>query len=58
MGAIVLSWMIWAGVVAAGCMTEVNQFILALLFLIGFAPYLASMHVIEPWLERKQHVSR
>jgi hypothetical protein len=51
---ICLSWLVWIVTLVLAIGTDIGQGSLLLLGLSGFVPYLLSMHVIEPWLNRER----
>lgn len=51
---IVASWVIWVSVLLIGFMHVIPQGVVILLFAAGLAPYLASLHIVEPWLMRRE----
>ena len=53
---VVAAWAVWLGAVALGFAREIPQSIVIILFVLGFAPYLASLHIVEPWLMRREEL--
>ena len=47
------SWFIWASGLFVAFATDVPKIIVILIIAFGFAPYLLSLHVVEPWLIRR-----
>jgi hypothetical protein len=52
---IYLSWLIWGVAFWLAVSTHIPQIYLVLLFFGGFIPYLVSIHVIEPWLDKRHN---
>ncbi|MFG6459159.1 hypothetical protein [Roseateles sp. BYS96W] len=53
--AIICSLCGWFGALALCLVTSVSALWLAGLIALGLVPYLLSLHVVEPWLERQGH---
>lgn len=51
--AIILSWSVALLAVAIALTTDVPQSVVLLLFISSIVPYLASLQLLEPWLERR-----
>jgi len=50
---IAFSWAIWLAALCVAYLTHTSQIYIAALFLLGFAPYLLVINVVEPWLSRR-----
>ena len=44
----------WVVALAVALLTAVPQLLVVALVLLGFAPYLLFLHVVEPWLARRE----
>ena len=51
-----LCWAIWLSALWVAVVVRGPGIYVALLLLSGFAPYVLSLHVIEPWLEKHRNV--
>ena len=51
--AVVVTWAVWLSALCVGLFWHASSFCVAGLFLIGFVPYLLSIHFIEPWLAKR-----
>jgi hypothetical protein len=50
---VMASWLVWAVALLLAFTTTISQAVVLLIMLIGFAPYIISLHIIEPWLMRR-----
>jgi hypothetical protein len=48
-----MSWVIWIAALGLAFRTELSQGYIAGLLLLGLVPYLVSIHLVEPWLEKR-----
>jgi len=55
---IVASWVIWISAVFVRLMNPIPQGVVILLFAAGLVPYLASLHIVEPWLMHREERKR
>jgi hypothetical protein len=55
--AMIVTWVIWLTSLVAACVQWIPQMVLLLLMLCGFAPYMLSIHVVEPWLMRRSRAT-
>ena len=55
--AIVASWAVWLGGLYLAVSTRISQSTLALVVVFGFAPYVVSIQLVEPWLMRRMDAS-
>jgi len=47
------SWTIWLAATALALTTHIAQLWVVALWIAGFAPYILSIQVVEPWLQRR-----
>jgi hypothetical protein len=50
---VMATWIVWAVALFLALKTAISQAMVLLIVGIGFAPYIISLHVIEPWLIRR-----
>ena len=50
---IYVSWAVWLAALAVRFFTQASQVYVLGIFLLGFAPYLLALNVIEPWLAKR-----
>ena len=55
---IAASWAVWVSAIVLGFTEVIPQGIVPLLFVLGLAPYLTSLHIVEPWLIRREERKR
>jgi hypothetical protein len=56
--AVLTTWSIWIGALVGEFVRLFPPYVAAILAFAGFAPYIVSIKVVEPWLGRRDRIAQ